>query len=179
MTLWIYASLKGARAKRSRCHILLPMRIILKVLAATIAVNIVAGVLATPTKAGTQKGCDGTKERQALQQAEPKDWGSLYRLFKQFGGCDDGAIGEGFSEDVAQLFSKQWAHLDALSRFTTTDKTFEQFVLRHIDATLSDDELRAVGNNARLHCPTGEKRLCQLIRARVQSSLDELRKYSK
>lgn len=164
---------------RSRCYILLPVRFILNVLLAAIAINIGGGILAVSGKPGTQKGCDGTQERQALQQAEPKDWSSLYRLFKQFSGCDDGAIGEGFSEDVAQLFSKQWAHLHTLSRLTATDKAFEHFVLRHIDATLSDEELRAIGNNSRLHCPTGEKRLCQLVQARVQSSLDELSKYSK
>jgi len=155
------------------------MQFILKALLAAIGIAIVAGILTTSGEAGTQKGCDGAQERQALQQAEPKDWGTLYRLFKQFGGCDDGAIGEGFSEDVAQLFSKQWARLDTLGRLTTTDKAFEQFVLRHIDATLSGDELKAIGNNSRFHCPSGEKRLCQLVRVRVQSSLDEMRRYSK
>ena len=155
------------------------MQFILKALLAAIGIAIVAGILTTSGEAGTQNGCDGAQERQALQQAEPKDWGSLYRLFKQFGGCDDGAIGEGFSEDVAQLLSKQWTHLDALSRFTTADKTFERFVLRHVDATLSDGELKVIANNSRLHCPTGEKRLCQLLRTRAQSALDEMRKYSK
>ncbi len=155
------------------------MRIILKVLVASIAINMGAGILATSAKARTQKDCDETRERQALQQPEPKNWDSLYRLFKQFGQCDDGAIGEGFSEDVAQLLSKQWTQLDALSRFTTADKTFERFVLRHVDATLSDGELKVIANNSRVHCPTGEKRLCQLLRTRAQSALNELRKYSK
>ena len=155
------------------------MRLILKVLVASIAMNMVARILATSAKARTQKDCDETRERQALQQPEPKNWDSLYRLFKQFGECDDGAMGEGFSEDVAQLLSKQWAHLDALSRLTTADKTFERFVLRHVDATLSDNELKGIANNSRLHCPTGEKRLCQLVRTRAQRAIDELRKYSK
>ena len=35
-------------------------------------------------------------QEQGLNLAEPKSWGSLYRLFKQFGECDDGALGEGF-----------------------------------------------------------------------------------
>ena|ERR1700674_2003459 len=154
------------------------MRFILKALLAVILINMVAGIPPTSARARAQQDC-GKAEQQIIQEAEPKTWGSLYRLFKRFGNCDDGAIGEGFSEDVAQLFTKQWAHLDTLSRLTAFDKAFEQFVVRHLDATLSEDELKAIANNSRLHCPTGEKRLCQLVRARVQSSLDELRNYSK
>lgn len=115
-------------------------------------------------------------QEQELNHAEPKNWGSLYRLFRQFGGCDDGALGEGFSEDVAQLLSKQWAHIDALGRLTTADRAFERFVLHHIDATLSEDELKIIANNSRSRCPVGEKHLCQLILTRAQNSLDELSK---
>jgi hypothetical protein len=154
------------------------MRFILKVLLATIPISMLAGILATSVKAGTRQDC-GKAENQVIQGTEPKSWGSLYHLFRQFGDCDDGAIGEGFSEDVAQLFSKQWAHLDTLGRLTASDKAFEQFVLRHIDATLSDDELKTIANNSKLHCPTGQKRFCQLVQARVQSSLNELHDFSK
>ena len=141
------------------------------------AISMLAGILATSMRAGTGQDC-GKAEKRELQGNEPKDCDSLYRLFKQFGDCDDGAIGEGFSEDVAQLFSKQWAHLDTLSRLTASDKAFEQFVLRHVDATLSDDELKAIANNSKLHCPSAQKRFCRLVQARVQSSLNELRNYS-
>ena len=164
--------------KRSRRYILLPMRFIFKVLLATMLISMIAAILTTSVRAGTRQDCRKA-EKQVIQGTEPKGWGSLYRLFKQFGDCDDGAIGEGFSEDVAQLFSKQWAHLDALSRLTASDKAFEQFILRHIDATLSDDELKSIANNSKLHCPAGEKRFCRLVQAKVQSSLDELRDFSK
>jgi hypothetical protein len=155
------------------------MRLILKRLVPAIVVGIVAAILAISANARPQRGCDKKLESRVLDQPEPKDWTGLYGLFKQFGVCDDGAIGEGFSEDVARLFSKQWAHLATLSRLTASDKAFEKFVLRHIDATISDDELKAIANNSKLRCPAEEKRLCQLVRARVQSSLDELRNHSK
>ena len=154
------------------------MRFIFKVLLATMPISILAGILTTSVRAGTRQDCR-KPEKQVIQGTEPKGWASLYRLFKQFGDCDDGAIGEGFSEDVAQLFSKQWAHLDALSRLTASNKAFEQFILRHIDASLSEDELKSIANNSKLHCPTGEKRFCRLVQARVQSSFDELREFSK
>jgi hypothetical protein len=174
-----FAQVIGTKeSKRSCRYILLLMRFVLKALLTTVPLYVLAGILVTSMRAGTRQDC-GKAEKQVIQGTEPKSWGSLYRLFKQFGDCDDGAIGEGFSEDVAQLFSKQWAHLDALSRLTASDKPFERFVLRHIDATLTDDELKAIANNSKSRCPTGEKRFCQLLQARVQSSLNEQRDYSK
>jgi len=151
------------------------MRLILKMLVPALVVGIVVGMLATTANARPQRGCDKRLERQSLDQPEPKDWPGLYRLFKQFGVCDDGAMSEGFSEDVAQLFSKQWLHLDTFSRLATTDKAFERFVLRHIDATLSDDELKVIVENSTSHCSAKEKRVCSLIRTRALDSLDELR----
>jgi hypothetical protein len=154
------------------------MGFIVKMLLAMITTSMIVGILANSVRASTKQDCEKA-EKQVIQGTEPKNWDNLYRLFKQFGDCDDGEIGEGFSEDVAQLFSKHWAHLDTLRRLSASDRAFEQFVLRHIDATLSDDELKTIANNSKLHCPSGEKRLCRLVQARVQSSLNELRDYSK
>jgi len=144
-----------------------------------LVISLVGVIPATSAIASSQKGCDKKLESQSLDQPEPKDWAGLYRLFKKFGVCDDGAIGEGFSEDVAQLFSKQWTHLDTFSRLATADKAFEQFVLRHIDATLSEDELKGMIENSTSHCPTKEKRLCSLVKSKAMDGLDELRKAPK
>jgi hypothetical protein len=151
------------------------MRLSLRVLLAAIAINLVAGILAAPARAGTQENCDKKLASQWPNQPEPKDWGGLYRLFKQFGVCDEGAIGERFSRDVAQLFSKQWTRLDALDRLAAADKAFERFVLRHIDKSLDEDELLAIADNSKSHCPTGENRICSLVHARAQDSLDAQR----
>lgn len=146
------------------------MRFILKALLAALAVNAVA---ARPVGAHPQTNC-GKLDKQSLAQHAPKDWQSFYHLFKQFGACDDGAIGEQFSEDVAQLFSKQWTHLDKLNRLAATDKAFEQFVLRHIDTTLDENELLLIVDNSKLHCRAAEKRICGLVHARAQESLDTI-----
>jgi hypothetical protein len=126
-------------------------------------------------RANTQNKCD-EKQDLWLHQVRPKTWAGLYRLFKEFGACDDGAIGEGFSEDVTQLLLKRWAHIDALNHLIAADKSFEGFVLRHIDSTLDDDELTAIAHNARSHCPTGQSQLCRSIRIKAQRSQDSPRK---
>ena len=148
------------------------MRLFLRVTVITILVSC---FLTASVRASTDDHCD-EKQDQWLHQADPKNWGGLYRLFRQFGPCDDGAIAEGLSEDVAQLFLKQWAHLDVLNHLVASDKSFGKFVLRPIDATLEEDELKSIADNSKAHCPTGEARLCQSVNAEADRSLNELRK---
>ena len=126
-------------------------------------------------RASTQDQCD-EKQDQWFHQADPKTWGGLYRLFKSFGQCDDGAIAEGFSEDVAQLFLNQWTHLEVLNRLIASDKSFRKFVLRHIDATLNESELKDIADKAKSHCPVGHEKLCLEVAVEADRSLNELQK---
>jgi hypothetical protein len=130
-----------------------------------------------PARARAQANCEKL-DKQSLARHTPKDWGELHQLFRKFGTCDDGAIGEQFSEDVAQLFSRQWAHVNQLDRLGAADKAFERFVLRHIDATLDESELLLIVDNAKLHCRAGDGRICGLVFAKAQASLDTLRDLS-
>jgi hypothetical protein len=112
----------------------------------------------------TQRVCTDVEAEHAQREADQiKDWGSLYRSFKRFSHCDQGATGEQYSDSVSRLLVHDWKHLDALLRLTASDRGFEQFVIRHIDETMSEDEAALVINNARLHCPPEAKRLCRSI----------------
>jgi hypothetical protein len=44
-----------------------------------------------------------------------------------------------------------------------SDREFEQFVIRHIDESMTEDEANLIVNNARLHCPQGAKQFCNVI----------------
>jgi hypothetical protein len=136
---------------------------------------LISCLLAVPTRASTQNRCDELQE-QWRHQPEPKNWNSLYRLFKRFGQCNDGEIADGTSFYVGQLFLKQWAHLDVLNRLTVSDKSFGDFVLRHLDATISEGELKAILDLSKWHCPGGQEKLCRLVAIRVDSGLNDLRK---
>jgi len=148
---------------------------LMKLFFAVVSTITIACAMAVPATGGAQESCDEV-QAQYLQHAAPKSWDSLHRLFKQIGRCDDGALAEGFSDDVAQLFMKQWAHLDVLKHLMASDKSFAQFVLLHIDPTLSTDELTAIAENSKSHCPPGDAQLCQTIGADAQRSLQELSK---
>ena len=129
--------------------------------------------LMAPAKTGGQNHCDEKQDRW-LHQANPKSWTALYHLFKEFGQCDDGAIGEGFSEDVAQLLLKQWTHLDVLNDLMRSDSSFRKFVLLHIDSTLDEGELKGIVNNAKARCPAWGAHFCRSVEIKARHSLEEL-----
>jgi hypothetical protein len=114
-------------------------------------------------QAATQRPCTQAETSQAQKEADQlPDWDSLYRSFKRFSHCDQGAIAEEYSDSVGRLLARDWQHIDAYVRLTS-DPSFEQFVIRHIDETMSEDEAALVINNARQHCPPGARRLCKSI----------------
>jgi hypothetical protein len=115
------------------------------------------------TEAATQKVCTEAEAQEAQKEADQlRDWDSMYRSFKRFSHCDEGEIAEAYSDSVGRLLARDWKDLDAFVRLTS-DQAFEEFVIRHIDETMSEDEAALVINNARLHCPPGAKRLCKSI----------------
>ena len=114
-------------------------------------------------EAATQRVCTEAEVKEAQKEADQlRDWDSVYRSFKRFAHCDEGGIAEEYSDSVGRLLARDWKHLNAFVRLTA-DQDFEQFVIRHVDETMSEDEAGLVINNARLHCPSGAKRLCKSI----------------
>jgi hypothetical protein len=113
--------------------------------------------------AQTQKVCTEAEIKEAQKEADQlKDWDGVYRSFKRYGHCDEGGIAEQYSDSVSRLLARDWKHLDALLRLTS-DQAFEDFVIRHIDETMAEDEADLVVANARLHCPPGAQWLCKAI----------------
>jgi len=120
-------------------------------------------LLAGSAEATTQKVCTEAEIKEAQKEADQlSDWDSVYRSFKRFAHCDEGGIAEAYSDSVGRLLARDWKHVDVLLRLTS-DPAFEEFVIRHIDETMSEDEATLVINNARLHCPPGARRLCRSI----------------
>src|SRR5882757_9421712 len=59
----------------------------------------------------------------------PKAWNDVYKVYKKYGQCDDGAVGEGYSYVVATLLADSWSHFDHLNNLISRDREFERFVL--------------------------------------------------
>jgi hypothetical protein len=93
-------------------------------------------------------------------------WPDLYRSFVRFGHCDDGAIAEGFSDAVAKLLAEHWDQFNTLAPLAKAHPKFEDFIIRHLDATISEQNSKVIAENARLRCPQSSHKLC----ARIESA---------
>src|SRR3990170_2249011 len=77
----------------------------------------------------------------AVREDHLKDWGDLHQLFKRYRGCDDGALAEGYSDFVVRTLAHRWDTLEELKKAVAADRTFEEFVLKHIDASAEPDHI--------------------------------------
>ena len=92
-----------------------------------------------------------------------KNWDDLYGAYKTFSHCDDGAIGEGYSDTVGRLLSTKWETLSRVGQLIREDTSFEVFVLRHIDETISRERTNQILSNARTKCKRTHRKLCYQI----------------
>jgi hypothetical protein len=86
-------------------------------------------------------------------------WRDLYQLVKRFQNCpDDAFFVEGYSELVVHNLATRWEMLHELEILTESDPSFRNFVLKHIDATADETELKAVEQNALERCVSPGKK---------------------
>ena len=103
-----------------------------------------------------------------------RNWSALHEAFKRYAPCDDGAIGEGFSDSVAKILAGHWSTLGELQGLAASDPAFLRFVLRHIDATVDSRELKAIVVNAAERCPQGANALCAQLDKAAQQALKDI-----
>jgi hypothetical protein len=118
--------------------------------------------------------CTDAEARRALDEAVTlRNWDALYKSYRLYRQCDDGAIGEGYSESVARILVDHWNTLPQLDRLTKKETGFLRFVVRHIDATLNMSDVEKIRNNATMQCPTGLRTLCGDLRKQTDAALKE------
>jgi hypothetical protein len=119
-----------------------------------------------------KRPCTDAEARRALDEAEmPRSWDALYRSYGLYRQCDDGAIGEGYSESVARILADHWDTLPQLDRLATRDPRFRRFVVKHLDATLNMDDVEAVRKKAATQCPTGLRTLCNDLAKQANAAI--------
>jgi hypothetical protein len=102
-------------------------------------------------------------------------WTSLLNHQKIFARCDDGALGEDYSDAVVTLFARRWDQFGVFSTLVKRRPPFGRWAIRHIDTTSSADDLKVIMLNTAT-CPSdiAMKRLCKTIRQAAKSALTEL-----
>jgi hypothetical protein len=120
--------------------------------------------LASSLPAENLKTCASAESRQAGRDAgHLQDWESVYRSYKRFEACDQGKVAEEYSYAISRLLAHHWEQVDVLLGLAAEDQEFKQFVLRHIDENIPEEEAQLIVNHSRQHCPTEGKWLCRAI----------------
>ena len=113
--------------------------------------------------------CSDTEAQRAESEAVMlRSWDDLYGSYKRYKHCDDGAISEGYSEAVARILVDHWNTLSRLADITYKDTDFRRFVLKHIDQTLTLEDIKNIRANAEKKCPSGLRDLCREIRKQAE-----------
>jgi hypothetical protein len=71
------------------------------------------------------------------------------------------------------LLASQWTKLNELELITNKHKDFAKFVLHHIDASASDDELKKIAQYADTECPQHADQFCAKIGAQAKAAAFE------
>lgn len=114
--------------------------------------------------------CSQNEAMQAESSASLlKSWNEIYDSFIKYAHCDDGAIGEGYSESISQILANHWDQLKILEKLIQKNKNFGTFVLKHIDQSIAEDTRLKILNNALKRCPSKSKVLCKKITSSAKS----------
>lgn len=142
----------------------------MKIKSALIAMMFLAGV-------AHAAGCETVQEMDAADAAVSKihDWTGVNSFYSHFRQCDDGSISEGVSATVVSLLAHRWGTSAQLEKITDTDKTFESWVLNHIDTTVDDRDLEIVVKNATNKCPGGDEKFCEKIESAANQALQDMK----
>ena len=98
-------------------------------------------------------------------------WDSLYRHQQVFGACDDGGLAEGYSDAVVRLLAWRWGQIKNLAAISNSDPGFRRWVIKHIDATASAQDLQKIMRNSDKCIGDRDDSLCRLIRTAVAETI--------
>ena len=119
-----------------------------------------------------ERPCADAEGRRALDEAGTlRSWDALYGSYSRYRKCDDGAIGEGYSESVARILVDHWTTLPQLAQVAGKDIRFRAFAMKHVDATLNTDDLVKIRKNAQTQCPKGLQATCSDLANQADSAL--------
>lgn len=95
-----------------------------------------------------------------------KTWSALFVSYELYRHCDDGAISEGYSNSVATLLAVHWDQFDSLLPLVRKHPGFQNFILRHVDETMTSDQGKTIEASVKQRCPVEGRQLCGLIKQR-------------
>jgi hypothetical protein len=139
-----------------------------------ITLSLAIALLSTQVGYAQKHHCTDVDGRRALDEAAMlRSWDALYKSFRLYHHCDDGAIGEGYSESVARILVDQWNTLPRFAHLAVKDAEFRDFVMKHVDATLEMSDVNEINKRARTQCPSALHGVCNDLSKQADLALKE------
>ena len=102
--------------------------------------------------------------------SEARDWETVYDLFNRFGHCTAASVAEAFSLSIGRLLASRWDELHDLEHFAEANRGFREFVVEHIDVTISTSDLQRIVDHVET-CLEYARPICREISARSRYAL--------
>ena len=88
----------------------------------------------------------------------------MYRFYRQFKHCVDGAIAQGVDDKIQRLWTENCSSLTKMIELTNKDKDFKVFIWDHLTKeSLSKENIKQIVCNARNNCPKTASKFCSVI----------------
>jgi hypothetical protein len=121
-----------------------------------------------------QQPCTQAENLQAENEAVTlRTWDALYKSYRLYAHCNNVDAAEGYSESVARILTDRWETLHRFSQLAVKDRSFRDFVLSHVDATLEMGDVEKIRTNAIQHCPAALSELCKDLRKEAEAAIQE------
>lgn len=104
-----------------------------------------------------------------------KDWSDVNSFFHKFKECDDGYIAEGLSVIIPQILAENWNTAPQLKTMTEKDKTFDAWILTHVNTTSDPIDLELIIKNSNEKCANNSQVFCKKIENAASQALQELK----
>jgi hypothetical protein len=151
-----------------------------RVLAKGLALVAAVAIVGVPSLARGAPLCPARLAQEAeMEVLRIRNWESLYKAFRRYQACDDGAIGQGFSDRVAHLLASQWNSTSTLQlqQLINRDGEFLPFLVRHVDETADPQDLLSIVRHARERgCLSLTVQVCEVLQSRALAAAEALRK---
>lgn len=101
-------------------------------------------------------------------------WAELLIYFKKYiPKCDDGYYAEGTSDLIVHLIAN-WKDFSGLTKTHANNKTYFQYVIRNINATVDKQDLEIIIANVKNKCPKENINICQQIETATAQAIEEM-----
>ena len=135
----------------------------------------ILGIIAIVFLAGTTASAHGQQvctQKDAIQADKSldglRDWPHVYESFKRYSHCDDGAIGEGYSDKITILLVNRWDSAEELFDLWRAHPQFGRFVLFHVDELMSPEQAKTIIKNAQESCPPHSEKYCRSLEKKAR-----------